>query len=290
VKNFVYLVQGTMALVASFHHLHNERSDLVTLTYDFEDAGPAEGGRRTFFAPNSTWSQGRNILLESVKKMDYRYFIFIDDDMKIIKGSFEEFEKLLLLHCPSVGLPLVDEIKASHRYKARLSHQAPIALDQILQAYSKGTVEQAICLPFVGEFDDLSWWLGCEINQFLILRYYGDSALQFNSIEVSNTNHSWYDSTPAAGSSKYVGGITAEGTAKAKAYIVDNFGPQPSLPNSLFHNSRFPRLVFSRPLGDSLAAALRELCAGNVRRSFRTLREPVLRFLTHNVYRLFNRS
>lgn len=288
VKDFVYLVQGAKNRVADFQHLQNRSSDLYTLTYDLDFDAADKPGVENLYVPKSTWAEGRNALLSLVKSADYKYFIFLDDDVELTKGTFEDFQNLLLRHKPSIGLPLLDEVKASNRYDRRLHMQRPVCLDQLVQAYSRETVEQEICLPFVNDFDDLSWWLGCEINQFLVLRYYGQTSIQFNLIEATNTNHSWNDSSEASAGSNYVGGITEEGKNLVREYIVRRFGSQPRIVNSLFHDHRFPRLIYSKPAGETFREAVDQSKQKNFRRAGGLVRALFRGYSTHLINRVFN--
>jgi len=86
-KDFIYLVQGKSELIRNyFHLLGNPNSEVIFLTYD----RPIE---EAIFFPNSTWAQGRNKLLETaLSKGDYLYYIFCDDDINFIRGSWDTFE------------------------------------------------------------------------------------------------------------------------------------------------------------------------------------------------------
>ena len=100
-KNFIYLIQGRAEEVPKLSALINtETADLITLTFDAEL-------KDSYFLPNSTWLEGRNLLLNKAKNktVKYKYYIFLDDDIVFEKGSFEEFEKQLEKYQPAIAHP-----------------------------------------------------------------------------------------------------------------------------------------------------------------------------------------
>lgn len=246
-KKFVYLVQGHSSNIGNFNFLHNESSDLFSLTYDSEIQEENVTWARNIYFPNSTWAEGRNRLLDEVIQFDYEYFIFIDDDIKVVQGSFYEFQKLLLEYKPQIGLPLCDVIEFTGRHNSKLEIQRPNSLDQLLQAYSKETVMQQIVLPYVIEFDQFGWWISCEINQHLILSKYRDSTFQFNTFKVTNSGHTWDIESGGYAESKYISGDPSEVKRIAKQYISSRYGYQQPLSNSLFHDTKKPLFIYAIP-------------------------------------------
>ena len=111
-KKFIYLVQGKKENVQKFSFLQTEISDLITLTFDY-DFNNDINWLKNLYLPKSTWAEGRNLQLEYASNLniDYLYYIFLDDDTKMIKGTFNHFEELLIKYEPAVGLPLCDIVK-----------------------------------------------------------------------------------------------------------------------------------------------------------------------------------
>lgn len=249
--DFIYLVQGKRDAVLEYTSLVSSRAKVYLLAYDMPFEAKPLIGVTTFYCPNTTWAEGRNLLLTSALNESFDYLIFLDDDVKIARGSFLEFENQLLKYKPSVGLPLCNEIKKTNRYLRREDIQRPVALDQLVQAYSFETVKEGIVLPFVTEFDSSSWWMSCEINAFLILRYYFESTLQFNNFEVLNTNHAWEEGISPT-ESTYVGGMSSQQRQELRDYITNKFGKQPLLSGTLFHPKYLPNIVYSLPLSEVL--------------------------------------
>ena len=184
-KTFVYLAQGRSVNLKNFEYLLTDDSDLIILSFD-EPIKPNITNIKAIFKPNSTWAEGRNLLLNLARKSgnDYEYFIFLDDDVEIVLGSFKVFEELLLKYKPMMGVPLCDQIKDSHRYHKNISVHHPKGFDQIVQAYHKDVVRDQIAIPYVTDLDADSWWYTCEINQYLTLNYYRGKCAQFNEFEI----------------------------------------------------------------------------------------------------------
>lgn len=236
---FAYLIQGKSDLVRGLCSLSGGDADVLTLTYDCDIPKFEVSWTAHIFAPGTTWAEGRNLLLrEAQARGAYDYYIFLDDDVRVVRGSFSEFEMLLALHKPAVGLPLCDEIKRTNRYDPGAVMQHPVALDQIVQAFSADAVAEGIVVPYVTRFDDDSWWYACEINQFLVLRYYRDRTLQFNDFEILNAAHTWVAGESSEPSSTYRGGTDEAGMRRIRSYIEDRFGAQPPVEGTLFDASR----------------------------------------------------
>lgn len=247
-KKFLYLIQGRKNNVLKYTNIKSDNSDVITLTFDEEIKADEFNSIANIFYPKSTWTEGRNKQLKYAKSLpfDYLYYIFIDDDVHFIKGSFHEFEKQLLKYEPAVGIPLLTIIKDTYRYNPKLKIQNPIALDTQYTAFHINTINEGILMPLVTQFDSKSWYYSCEIVNFLILSKYSRSTMQFNEILVDNTGHCWDDEKmqPKDSVSQYVGGITLEGLKEVKEYIVEKYGEQPKLANTLFHDDNYRRYIY----------------------------------------------
>lgn len=293
-KKFIYLVQGSKKNVLKYSHLQSDTSDLITLTYDNDIVQSEVSWITNIFFPNSTFAEGRNKQLEIAKTIanDYLYYIFLDDDVSIKKGSYKEFENLLIEHEPAVGVPLCDIVKNTSFYILNLEIQHPVILDQLVQAYHRKVVDEKIVLPFITEFDSLSWWYSCEINNFLILRYYRGYVMQFNTIEANNDNHNWDSDTKQSTviNSNYVGGTNDIDLIYIKEYVENNFGPQPHLVNTLFHPSGMPRLVYLPDLRDSIHRILNFLFSFKIG-SLLSIGTKILRYTPLSIYQsIFNKK
>ena len=181
----IYLIQGQAKLVETYMHLASRpNSDAIFLTYDQKLDG-------AIFFPNSTWSEGRNHMLSlAVKRNNYLYYIFCDDDISFKKGDWNIFEEELLFLKPSIGVPVVPKTSRSvipfQRYQTFLQN------DEQLIAFHKDVIIDRILFPYRSEFDKIHWWAACLIQQTLIQNFYHHTSLQFNRVRISNDCHARY--------------------------------------------------------------------------------------------------
>jgi hypothetical protein len=195
---FLYLIQGQVENIKQYYFLKNRpSSEALFLSYDFDVPN-------TIFLPNSTWAEGRNLLLKtaSEKFSKYDYFIFLDDDVKIIKGSFDEFEKYLEKLTPAVAVPLF--IPKTLRTKIdlyipfisktifSLDYQVCRCADAQFIAFHKDLISDNLITKLHTPFDKISWWLTSSTQQLLILNVYSKHFLQFNKIQIENKLHRKY--------------------------------------------------------------------------------------------------
>ena len=175
------MVQGQKALVAQYLELQSRDSaDALFLTYDEEMEG-------AFFYPESTWAQGRNRLLEEALKRDeYLYYIFCDDDIEFRQGAWSLFEEQLEKYIPAIGVPVFPRTKPNVLKFPKFSAQPFFINDEQLIAFHRDVVHDRIIVPYQTRFDALNWWASCEIQQILIQNFYSQGALQFNSIVIDN--------------------------------------------------------------------------------------------------------
>jgi len=246
-KKFLYLIQGRKNNVLKYTNLKNDNSDVITLTFDEEIFPKEYDSLANIFFPKSTWAEGRNKQLEYAKLLpyEYLYYIFIDDDVEFIQGSFREFEQKLIQYRPQIGFPLLTIVKHYHRYNPKLLIQRPTLLDTQITAFHIDTIKEGILMPLVTLFDDKSWFYSCEIINFLILSDFKRRVIQFNDIIADNVGHCWDEKTMKAKDphSNYVGGTSEEIKDEVRKYIVKRFGDQPRFANTLFHDKSYRNYI-----------------------------------------------
>ena len=104
-KKFCFLIQARND-DDYFDTFRTEDSDCFVLTFNCR-----VHKENYIYAPKTSWSEGRNLLLkEAYGKKDYEYYVFMDDDARIVDketGScgISKFKELLLKHLPAVGFP-----------------------------------------------------------------------------------------------------------------------------------------------------------------------------------------
>lgn len=282
--NVVYLVQGALDDLLEIQELIPQNQFLMTLNYETNPDGADLRSNSHIYLPNSTWASGRNTLLKSALQLgiQFDYFIFLDADLRVIKGDFSAFETFLEMYRPKLGLPLADQIKNSYRYIPTSSVQTQFSFDQIMQAYRSDVINEAICVPYVTEFDSESWWYSCEINTYLCILHFQDQILQYNEFEIVNSRHDGPELNKK-GVSNYQAGTTLDGLIKCKNYISQNhISPKPYI-GTLFHPSSLPgwiyfpslKQLFRKEFSEALPISLRHLIVASAKSMqlflFRTL-------------------
>ena len=185
-KSFIYLVQGRSDLVKDYFHLQDRDSaDAIFLTYDEKIDG-------AIYFPDSTWSEGRNKLLEAAgKKGEYLYYIICDDDIEFVKGSWDEFERLLILYNPAVGFPVVPATRKLRIWF--LKFQLYDWPDQQMIAYHNDLISDQLILPYQDNLDKICWWGSGGVVNLIIHNFYKSDSLQFNTVRIKNMVHGRYD-------------------------------------------------------------------------------------------------
>ena len=185
-KDFCYLAQGRASNLKKYITQVPDDADLVLLSYDEEIN--YDGDFVSYFFPRSTWAEGRNYLIENVSRC-YRFYIFLDDDVLIENGGFQDFQEKLIKYRPRSAVPLVNQIKDTFRFLPSALLQETIVFDQLMQAFRHDVLFGGDrCMRYDAKFDYLSWWYCCEINQLELVVFYGP-VVQFNDIHVINANN-----------------------------------------------------------------------------------------------------
>lgn len=182
-KEFIYLVQADIGLPQSYAQIESPTSDVLCLTWKQEAPG-------CIFFPQSTWTEGRNRLLkEALNKDDYKYYIFLDDDVFFREGDFRTMEQNLLQYEPAVATPFYTF--HPHPY-LELDVHTVYSFDAMFNAFHRDLLKDGIVLPYYDGFDSKSWWFSqlCVIHLSSVL--YPDHVLKFNKIKIENHNHRQY--------------------------------------------------------------------------------------------------
>jgi len=181
-KRFVYLVQTKRELPYSLQGLYGPDSDVIFLSWE------KATDHSTFF-PFSTWSNGRNRLFKKVYNTDYRYYIFLDDDVvlettKLYRGEpknpWRIFEEYLLRYEPAVGA-------TSYHFHLPLNNekiQTIYAFDPLVTAIHKEALD--VLLPYCDLYDHISWWNSFIFVMHLAAVLYKSHVLQFNILHAKN--------------------------------------------------------------------------------------------------------
>ena len=144
------------------------------------------------YYPNSTWTTGRNRLIEEVKKQEkdtYLYYILLDDDLIFETGSFRKFERMLLKYRPAIGIPQCWGHNETFQNLEMEAHTV-YKFDAAFNAFHKDVFFDDILFPYIIDFDDKLWWHSQLLLIHIANQFY--DILQFNNIQVINEGHHHY--------------------------------------------------------------------------------------------------
>jgi hypothetical protein len=182
-KNFLYLVQTDGNLPSHYADIPNENADILYLSYK----EPIEG---YIHFPNSTWTTGRNRLLEEARnsKHQYLYYIFLDDDLEFIQGNWRYFEEMLLKYMPAIST----SVSYNENLNPNLEAQVVYSYDAMFNAFHRDVFFDDLLLPYIDKFDDVCWYESQLIFIHISAILYPNHILQFNYVEVDNSKHNIY--------------------------------------------------------------------------------------------------
>ena len=186
-KTFVYLVQSKGELPVHYSHIESARSDLILLTWkDRLD--------RAIYLPHSTWTEGRNRLLEEATRrgLGYLYYIFLDDDIVLEKGDWRLFEQCLLRYRPAAAAPYAPWYPPSKGSRLDREAHTCFYFDAMFSAFHRDIVEDRIVLPYYAGYDQKSWWISQWLVIHLLHHFFPDHVLQVNRVWAANAQHGDY--------------------------------------------------------------------------------------------------
>lgn len=208
-KKFCFLIQARND-DRYFDQFQSEDSDCYVLYFK----KPVDR-KNSIYAPNTSWNQGRNLLIKTAYgKEDYEYYIFMDDDARIVDNfnhtinGVEEFKALLSMKKPAIGFPDYDWhlCRGSKMIRQKYIREAmrlgtkredllsrPMFYDACVNAFHKDIVK--FCLPYEERFDDYNWWISQEMLCHFARQFIPESILQFNSILTRNLKSCSYPKT-----------------------------------------------------------------------------------------------
>jgi len=141
------------------------------------------------FLPGSTWTTGRNALLQAVydKAIQgevYDYYIFTDDDLIWTRGSFQEFEDRLEANKPLIAFPHM----GGYAYTS-----TTFMYDACFNAFHKDVIFKTDLLPYIADFDHMSWWYSQFIVIYKTLYMFSNTEIgSYGDMVVENRDHNPY--------------------------------------------------------------------------------------------------
>jgi hypothetical protein len=190
-KRFCYVAQGRVSDIDKLEAIFTGRT-LLALTWD----QPRDGA---IFLPKSSWSEGRRALCHAaLQSGEHDYIVFMDGDAITTPAELAAFEQTVTELRPAVAVPRVPK---TERYTQKLGETPPRWVlaydsDEQFQCFDVRVLRQHLGgSPYVSEYDKVSWWYPCVLNQKLIRKHYWRSFIQVNLISVGNDSHGSYPNT-----------------------------------------------------------------------------------------------
>ena len=187
-RRFCYVAQGRVSEIDQLHQIFAGRQ-LISLSWDAQRDG-------SIFLPKSSWSVGRRTLCQhALADQTVDYIVFMDGDAITTPAELDVFEQVVSDLRPAVAVPRVPK---TERYTRKLNLQRyPWVLaydsDEQFQCFDVRVLRDHLSgSPYVSEYDEVSWWYPCVLNQKLIRKHYWRSFIQVNGIEVRNDTHGSY--------------------------------------------------------------------------------------------------
>ena len=218
-KTTLYLIQTAAGLPAIYACLRTGNNrDFLILSYQGKAADT------TIFAPNTTWTQGRNLLYKYVRENNliYDYYVFMDEDIifrKTIKSPLRwrihnavtnqiatskpiDNEKIQALGFASLEAACNsgDYAMVAMRYSVWQAAGENLAwtlqtlhwFDACCNAFSKRVFFADTILPYIEDYDVKSWWISQFILVIKAFHYYPDQIVQNNQFTAFNTQSNEY--------------------------------------------------------------------------------------------------
>jgi len=206
-KTALFLIQAKAGLPRIYRCLKNKPH--LLLSYRERTADTA------IYAPGTTWTSGRNKLIEHVKakRLQYDWYVFLDEDVVFAgmsqKAGFGMFLSILSV----VDHSIVTAAKGDYnrrRNLERLDGIVPAAMckkgvenqkwelqtvdwfDGLFNAFSREAFFDERLLPYEEKFDGESWWASQFITILRANYCCRDRIVQCNKICVRNTQYSDY--------------------------------------------------------------------------------------------------
>jgi len=176
---FCYLVRSRGQLRDNYSYLKNK--DSAVYVSSWVDGHKKEDWFSLFFDPDTTWGEGRNLLLSRVKDMGYDYFIFMDDDaITDLQNGIPKLQDCLVRNEPSVLYP---RISKAGRY-TRDEMERTYGADHAVACFHKDAAKTL--LPYYNSYQEQSWYYCQIIVNYLQYYFYDESRFQYNDMVYRN--------------------------------------------------------------------------------------------------------
>ncbi|KAL5484055.1 hypothetical protein EMCRGX_G020491 [Ephydatia muelleri] len=145
--------------------------EVVVLSYKKACDNATQHHIQYFLQPSTTWSTGRNFLLETAltKNKPYLYYIFMDDDIVLIDlkqmNPWRKFEAFLRSVEPAIAaidltqdnyLQMIRNVHRDRQCSREEDYVTCVWFDAIFNAFHYNAVHHV--LPYDPTFDNQTWW------------------------------------------------------------------------------------------------------------------------------------
>jgi hypothetical protein len=192
--DFCYLVQAPTSF--NTDHLTEGKSSFA-MVLQWKTEGRQQ--QPSFFFPNSTWNEGRNALVAAVRKLQCRYYIFVDEDAELLHRQWDgdgagvttpanqgdtwrEFENLLLKWRPAVAVPHVQWHSTDNSHAA-VAETISI-FDHLVLAVSSSAIDCVLPYETQWDLDSLDYSVIPSYVMSAVL--FPDQVVQFKSLSAIN--------------------------------------------------------------------------------------------------------
>jgi len=206
-KTILFLIQARAGLPAIYRCL--QARPHVLLSYQTRAADT------DIYAPNTSWTAGRNRLIEYVKarNLEHDWYVFLDEDVVFTglsqRAGFRMFESILqTVDARIVTIALGDYNRRNNQ--ERLAGIVPAALckkgvenptwelqtvdwfDGLFNAFSHAAFYDERLLPYEDKFDGETWWASQFITILRANHCFRNNIVQCNHLSARNTQYSDY--------------------------------------------------------------------------------------------------
>ena len=248
---FIYLTQTEQCLTPSLiqalelSDASKCRCDVIVLSYKTECLEKSEPHITYLFGNETTWGSGRNMLYFHAmqRKLDYLYYIFLDDDitLKFSKAATPEMKRLtpisvfqdwLLDYEPAVGVgdylghdgssTLHSRMRKVCNNLKKVVANPTILFDPLFNAFHAKAVSHIF--PMEISHENHNWWLTDKYVASVVEFKFRGQALMFFPVAVANLLHRPYPKS-------------SNGTDKAWQRFIDSI--QEKAPTQYKNNALF---------------------------------------------------
>jgi hypothetical protein len=205
----LYLIQGPYKESYTVNNVIKKSPDRKSIIGVFKE----NPNKDTIDLRNTFWYSGRNKLLEhAIKKYDFEYLHFLDDDLTFEFGDLDLYEDMIEKYKPLIASPLHEIGDFTYFLKEKENYKEveyADFMDPGFNTFSKNVLEKVF--PYDGEFDHLCAFLS---GYFLTLKMKELKFSVFTNCAVKNVEH-----RPYTKGNRFSGNLTKEEYEKFNKHL-----------------------------------------------------------------------